>query len=368
MRISACGDAHQRSTDGGVVQHSYCADGAGFVVRSEELSELVARARTIGRSFGPVLVTGESGTGKTLLCQEIHRNSRARSGPLLKKGCGEFDEGTLAAAIFGHLRGAFTSAVADRAGILKLADGGSLVLDDIDCLSPAGQAHLLRFLDDGQFDAVGGSGHPLRANVRVIATTNKNLQELSNDRRFRADLLYRLRRWRLHISPLRERPDDVKALAQSFLARCPVSEGERPKRFTSSALDLLALLPWPSNVRGLRDAVENVALFATGQGDFFDVPDLVEVLFDPTLGPCTDDFRTALKSGEPPVDELLKLTHNNVTLTAKVLGCARNTVYKFARVDAGRGSGGPQPETGRSSAAGMAYPSSFSNPGFRRTT
>src|ERR1700730_15477303 len=165
MRISACRNPHQGSIDCGGIQPSYCADGTRFVIRSEEMSELVARAQTIARNLGPVLVTGESGTGKTLLCEEIHRCSRASNGPLLKKGCGEFDEGTFAAAIFGHLRGAFTSAIADRVGILKLADGGSLVLDDIDCLSSAGQAHLLRFLDDGQFHAVGGSGQTLQVNV-----------------------------------------------------------------------------------------------------------------------------------------------------------------------------------------------------------
>jgi DNA-binding NtrC family response regulator len=305
----------------------------GLICASPQMSDLLERTRLIAGRPAPIVVSGESGTGKTRICQVIHEASDYRRGQFFKKGCGEFDEGTLEATLFGSTRDAYTSAQIDRIGVLKAADGGTLVLDDVDCLTLSAQSRLLRFLDDGKFHRLGEPARASSVDVRIIATTNKDLDQLVREHRFRQDLLNRLRRWRLHIPPLRERPEDIVALASHFLTQsCATKAGEPSPLFDAQALELLALLPWPSNVRGLRDAVENVALSHQPQNGIYTLSNVADALFDPKYGPCLEDLRTGTTADQPQrIQRLLALTRHNVSLTARILGCSRTTVYKAER-------------------------------------
>lgn len=305
-----------------------------FIVASRLLENALERARLVATAPGTVLVTGESGTGKTRICDEVHSaSSRAGRAPI-RAGCGELHEGTLEATLFGHTRDAYTSARNDQPGLLKVADGTTLILDDIDCLSAKGQSALLRFLDDGGYYRLGDPSRQHTADVRVVATTNKDLRRLVEDGRFREDLWYRLRRWRVHIPPLMERPEDVKALAAHFLKNFFEAQGTSPApTLEADALGLLAMLPWPGNARTLQEAVENIALFGRPDANGrLSVHAVADALFDPNHGPCLETLRGP-DAGEleERLRRILGLVGGNISLAARIAGCSRTTVYKHTR-------------------------------------
>lgn len=309
-------------------------DDPTFIVASRLLEVAVERARLVATAPGTVLVTGESGTGKTRICDEVHRASdRAIRAPV-RAGCGELPEGILEATLFGHTRDAYTSARSDQPGLLKMADGTTLILDDIDCLSEKGQSALLRFLDDGGYYRMGDPSRQHKADVRLIATTNKDMKRLVESGRFREDLWYRLRRWRVHIPPLVERPEDVKALAAHFLASFCRKRGTSPAlTLKADALDLLAMMPWPGNARTLQEAVDNIALFARPDAEGqLNVHAVADALFDPQHGPCLEALRGP-DAGEleERLRRILGLVGGNISLAARIAGCSRTTVYKHSR-------------------------------------
>ncbi|MCB0334118.1 MAG: sigma-54-dependent Fis family transcriptional regulator, partial [Bdellovibrionales bacterium] len=204
-----------------------------------------------------VLITGESGTGKELIARQIHDRSPRASGAFIAINCAAIPETLIESELFGHEKGAFTSAVEKRIGHFELADGGTLFLDEIGELSMPVQVKMLRFLQEQEFYRVGQST-PIRVDVRVIAATNKNLEELIKEKKFRQDLFYRINVINLQIPPLRERFEDIEAMAYHFVRKLSMQYGEREITFTPEALDVLRDYQWPGNVRELENVIESI--------------------------------------------------------------------------------------------------------------
>lgn len=214
-------------------------------------------------SNAPVLITGETGTGKDLFARAIHSLSRRKNGPFIPVDCSALPEHLAESELFGHCRGAFTDAHTDRKGLAAIAEGGTLFLDEIDSLSLASQAKLLRFLQEGTYRALGADRF-IRANVRIIAASNLCMEECVRERRFRSDLYFRMNVLRLHCPPLRERRADIPLLAKYFLDQQLADvEGSR-KVFSSAALRRLQTYGWPGNIRELINTVQRAVVCCPG--------------------------------------------------------------------------------------------------------
>ena len=230
-----------------------------FVVASAAMTELLAMAARAAESPAKVLITGESGVGKDVVARYIHSHSSRRLAPFVAVNCAGVTETLLESELFGHVKGSFTGAYRDKRGKLQLAHRGTLFLDEVGEMSLRMQALLLRFLENGEIQAVGADHSQARVDVRVVAATNRNLDELVAAGQFREDLLYRLRVIHLHVPPLRERAEDVQALMRHFLALA-----ERDLSFTDDALRALLKYRWPGNVRELRNVVEQLVWLSAG--------------------------------------------------------------------------------------------------------
>jgi two-component system nitrogen regulation response regulator NtrX len=226
--------------------------------------ELRRRAALAAAGAGRVLVTGEHGTGKELVARAIHVHSPRRLRPFVEVNCAALPAELVESELFGHERGAFTGAVDLRRGKFEQADGGTLFFDEIGDMTPRTQGTLLRVLESQSFERVGGS-KPLQVDVRVIAATNRRLEELIAAGLFREDLFYRLAVISLHVPPLRERRGDIRILAEHFLSGFCTHAALHPKRFTAAALAALAAHPWPGNVRELRNCVERLVMMVPGE-------------------------------------------------------------------------------------------------------
>ncbi len=226
----------------------------GLIGRSPSLTRVVRQLQPIARSSATVLIRGESGTGKELLAEAIHQLSSRKGMPLVKVNCAAMVEELLLSELFGHERGAFTGAVRERKGRFELAEGGTLFLDEIGDITPKCQVALLRVLQEREFERVGGT-RTLKVDVRVICATNRDLEALIAQGRFRQDLYYRLKGVMLELPPLRERPEDLPVLAGHFLEKVAKERRESPKRLSEDALALLAQHGWPGNVRELENVL-----------------------------------------------------------------------------------------------------------------
>jgi DNA-binding NtrC family response regulator len=221
--------------------------------------ELIGR---VARTATTVLIEGETGTGKEQVARALHRASRESTGPLVAVHCAAVPETLLESELFGHERGAFTGAAAQRKGRFELADGGTLFLDEVGDLPAAIQAKLLRVLQERRFERVGGTDS-LAVDVRVVATTNRPLHRLVTKGKFREDLYYRLNVVKIELPPLRDRPEDIPLLARHF-ARKHARPEERAKRLAPEAVEALLAHPWPGNVRELENAIERACVIADG--------------------------------------------------------------------------------------------------------
>lgn len=227
-----------------------------------QLKQTVERA---ARSTATVLVRGESGTGKELVARALHEQSPRAAGPFVKVNCAALTETLLTSELFGHEKGSFTGATEQRAGRFELADGGTLLLDEISEISPELQAKLLRVLEEREFERVGG-GRPIKVDVRVVATTNRDLAVEVAERRFREDLFYRLNVVPVQIPPLRERAADVPGLVRHYLGILAGETGS-DVALSDDALELLAAYRWPGNVRKLVNVVERLVVLGEGELD-----------------------------------------------------------------------------------------------------
>jgi DNA-binding NtrC family response regulator len=244
------------------------------VVRSPVMERLYALAHRAGRSRLPILVLGETGSGKDVLARAIHRASPRRDGPFRAVNCGSLPTSLMESALFGHERGAFTGAVGSQAGLFEQAHGGTLFLDEIGELSASAQAALLRVLETKTVARVGGSVERV-LDVRIIAATHRDLVQMCARERFREDLLYRLNAVTLSLPPLRERRDEIVALAEHFL-RASDLPTDCPRQLSPESAALLLAHTWPGNVRELRNAIEHAAVIA--HSDTIHVEDLPETL------------------------------------------------------------------------------------------
>jgi len=206
-------------------------------------------------SDATVLIQGESGTGKELVAEAIHFHSSRSKGPFVKVNCAGLTETLLESELFGHKKGAFTGAIRDRKGKFQSANGGTILLDEISCMSPAGQAKFLRVLQEKEIEPVGES-MPMKVDVRVIATTNLNLKKAVDEGKFREDLYYRLNVFPIYLSPLRERMEDVVPLTKYFLKKYSQEIKKTIKEISPAAFSIIQAYDWPGNVRELENAIE----------------------------------------------------------------------------------------------------------------
>ena len=232
-----------------------------LVYVSEKLTELCDLARKAARTELPILIQGETGTGKELLARAIHYNSTRQSSPLLIQNCGGMTDELLQSELFGHKRGAFTGAISDRLGLFRAGDGGTVFLDEISEVSASFQVSLLRFLQEGEVKPVG-SDKVQTCNVRIIAASNRPLRALVAAGKFRQDLYFRLKGFELDVPPLRDRPDDVPALAEFFAAKHSNMIGRRILGISASALEKFVGFDFPGNVRELENEIRRMVALA----------------------------------------------------------------------------------------------------------
>ena len=234
-----------------------------IVGRSYAIRAVIDKIEKVGRSPARVLVTGENGTGKELVARAIHKQSPRAEEPFVEVNCAAIPSELIESELFGHMKGSFTGAISDRAGKFEQANGGTLFLDEVGDMSLAAQAKVLRVLQDGVVTRIGGS-KPIAVDVRVLAATNKNLEEEIANARFREDLFYRLNVVPIHVPPLRERREDIPLLVAHFLDVLTHREGVAPRTIAPDAVEQLQRLEWPGNVRELRNTIERLLILSSG--------------------------------------------------------------------------------------------------------
>ena len=309
--------------------------GTRLIGDSPAMQRVMAVVEQVAPSTATVLITGESGTGKEVLAETLHALSPRRDHPLVKVNCSALPETLLEAELFGHERGAFTGAVARRDGRFALANHGTLLLDEIGSISPAVQVKLLRVLQDGAFEPLG-SGRTVRADVRIVAATNANLAEDVAAGRFREDLFYRLNVISIAMPPLRERLDDLPALAAHFMEQYAAKNGKRVDTISREAMDHLAAYRWPGNVRELQHAMERAVVLATGHTIEPDhLPDAMRGAATSTPPAPAGPAVVSVPIGTPLeeverllIQETLRATGGNKQRAADLLGIAARTIYR----------------------------------------
>ncbi len=237
------------------------ADEREFLGRSPSMIRLRQLVERVAPTDATVLITGENGTGKEMVARELYRRSTRRNEPYIKVNCAALSENLIASELFGHERGAFTGATERREGRFELANKGTLLLDEISEIPPNLQAKLLRVLQEREFERVGGT-KTIKVNVRILATSNRDLSQVVANGEFRQDLYYRLNVFPMHVPPLRERPEDIVVLADAFLQRFSRKHGAKIPGFSEGALATMIAYPWPGNVRELQNVVERAVILS----------------------------------------------------------------------------------------------------------
>ncbi len=319
----ALGEARRREKRLAAENAILRGDDPDFIALSPAMQPVIKLIQRVAPSDVSVLITGEHGTGKSLIARHLHRLSHRAEQPLVTVNVGGLADTVFESEMFGHIKGAFTDARDDRVGRFEMADGGTLFLDEIANIPLAQQAKLLRVLEDGELERVGSS-RTQSVDVRVISATNAMLVEAANAGAFRQDLLFRLNTVEINLPPLRRRSEDIEPLSAMFLAQSKKRYGNGPSVFSDDALAALKRHRWPGNVRELRHVVERAFLLATG--DSIHSEDL-------QLGAAAseaDDLESLpLEAAEKRlIEAALKRNDNNVLDAARELGLSRSAMYR----------------------------------------
>jgi len=304
-----------------------------IVGSSPAIQQVIDRIEKVAPTPARLLITGENGTGKELVARAVHRLSPRANRAFVEVNCAAIPSELIESELFGHVKGSFTGAFADRVGKFELADGGTLFLDEVGDMSPAAQSKVLRVLQEGVITPIG-SARAVKVDVRVIAATNKKLEDEIAAGRFREDLLYRLNVVPIDVPPLRARRDDIPQLVEHFVAQLATQQGLSPKTFASGAVERLRRHSWPGNVRELRNTVERLMILANGEV-------VAEADAMRMVGPAAEDAGLGDALLESPTFEqfkqnaeraflLAKLKEHdwNVSETARRLAMPRSNLYK----------------------------------------
>ena len=293
-----------------------------------EMRNISRMVEQVAPSTATVLITGESGTGKEVVADAIHAASPRRLKPMIKVSCAALPETLLEAELFGYEKGAFTGANARKEGRFELANGGTLFLDEIGEVPPAVQVKLLRVLQDGKFERLGGT-RTIDADVRIITATNKDLQKEVDDKRFREDLFYRLNVINIRVPALRERKDDIQLLAMHFLKLYADKNNKPIEGFSEEAMLALTTYDWPGNVRELENAVERAVVFTNGRQIPLSVLPQGVSAFAESRHSLTFKIGTPLRELErKAIDITLQHTRGDKNMAARLLGIATRTIYR----------------------------------------
>ncbi|MDA8106023.1 MAG: sigma 54-interacting transcriptional regulator [Nitrospiraceae bacterium] len=291
----------------------------GLLGKSPAMTKLYEQIRNAAMSEAPVLVCGESGSGKNLVANAIHKLSRRKDGPFITMNCASLNDHLLESELFGHRKGSFTGAVNDRIGRFEAANDGSIFLDEIGDMPMLMQAKLLRVLEEKVVERVGDH-RPIPVNIRLISATNKDLQGIVPDK-FREDLFYRVNSIFINVPPLRERVEDVPIIAFHYLKKISIVNNKDIRRISPHAVEVIKNYSWPGNVRQLINALEHSAI--TCKGDTIEVSDLPDYVF------VDKKEETSGNQGDPEnIKSALAMFKGNKTLTAKHLGISRVTLWK----------------------------------------
>ena len=293
-----------------------------FLSKSKKVQDIFDVAKAAADSASTILILGESGTGKELLARAIHEESPRRTGPFVAVSCAALIESLLESELFGHEKGSFTGAISQKRGKFELAQGGTLLLDEIGDVSPKLQLDLLRVLEERRFYRVGGN-EPIDVDVRIIAATNRDLKKAIEEGKFREDLYYRLNVIAITLPPLRERKEDIPMLVEHFVEQLCIETGKRIEGVSTETMDFLVAYDWPGNVRELKNVLERAAVLA--KGPIIEPTDLGLSLPD---GGETEEGTGSLREMERR--HILKVLNEqswNVTRSAQTLGIDRVTLY-----------------------------------------
>jgi transcriptional regulator with PAS, ATPase and Fis domain len=288
--------------------------------------------RQIAPTRATVLIQGETGSGKGLVAQTIHQNSPRRDAAFVTLNCASLAEGVIESELFGHERGAFTGAIQTHKGRFEIADGGTLFLDEVSEMSPATQAKLLRVLEDREFERVGG-GRSIKVDVRLIAASNRDLEQCVRDRKFREDLFFRLKVVTLKLPPLRERRQDIPRLVEEFIREFNIEHDKSMTGISRGAMDLLMQYHWPGNVRELKNTIEGMVVLSAS-GRMLDVSDLPEHILGQVHTAMPDgDIRirvgmTMEEIEKVAIEHTLRSVGYDKQKAAELLGIGLRTLYR----------------------------------------
>jgi transcriptional regulator with GAF, ATPase, and Fis domain len=302
-----------------------------MVGRSARMRDIYQFIKRVAPSDSTVLICGESGTGKELAARAIHNNSPRKTQPFVALNCAALSETLLESELFGHEKGAFTSAIAQKKGFLEVAEGGTIFLDEIGELSPILQAKLLRVLQEREFVRVGGT-RPIKINVRFLAATNRDLQKSSREQSFRPDLFHRLNVISITIPPLREHPEDVPALAEHFAARYAQHCNRHVTAISREAMAFLTQYDWPGNIRELENAMERAVV--VGSSDRILAEDLPESVLETAKTACSAPakYHDAIRNLKKQlIQAALEQSAGSVTDAASILGVHANYLHRLMR-------------------------------------
>lgn len=308
-------------------------DFEGFVGTSPQMRAVYDQIVRIASSSAPVFITGESGTGKDVSAEALHKRSPRTDGPFIALNAGAIPRDLLESELFGAVKGAFTGAVEDRKGAVEIADGGTLFLDEIGEMDLSLQSKLLRFLQTGTITRVGDAkARPV--DVRIICATNRNPMQLVSDKQFREDLFYRLHVLPIHLPPLRQRPADIMALANRFLMRFAAEENKRFEGFEPDVADLFVAREWPGNVRQLQNLVRRVVvmfdggLVTTGMANAADVEARGLVSVTPEASRAAPAILPMWRQEQKIIEDALAAFGGNIARAAAALEISPSTIYR----------------------------------------